>query len=205
MPRPARRPAVHAPQVPPAGPPEAAAPAAAGSVLHAMPGHLVRRLQQVHAALFSQECAAHGLTSVQFAALVAIGENPGVDATRLSGIIAFDRSTIGDVLERLELRGWIARAPRRADRRVKSLHLSPAGRAVVHAVRPAVARVQERLLLPLEGEDRSRFLALLTALVDLHHEGPETQAEATGPRARAARAEAASAEGAVAGNRATSA
>ena len=208
MPRPARLLAVHARQPSPADPQEAVAPAATGSVLHAMPGHLVRRLQQVHAALFAQECAAHGLTSVQFAALIAIGENPGIDATRLSGIIAFDRSTIGDVLERLELRGWIARAPRRADRRVKSLHLSPAGRAVLHAVRPAVARVQERLLLPLEGEDRSRFLALLTELVDLHHEGPETQAEdGTGrPRTRAARVETAPAEGAIAGKgRATSA
>lgn len=153
---------------------------AAPSVLHATPGHLVRRLQQVHVALFSEECASHGLTSVQFAALVAIGEKPGIDATRLSAIIAFDRSTIGDVLERLEIRGWIARTSREADRRVKLLHLSPAGRGVLDAVRPAVARVQERLLLPLASEDRARFLDLLAQLVDLHREAPEVPAQTFG-------------------------
>ena len=156
-----------------------ATPGVPASILHAMPGHLVRRLQQVHAALFSEECAVHGLTSVQFAALIAIGENPGVDATRLSAIIAFDRSTIGDVLERLELRGWVARTARQADRRVKILHLTPAGRAVLDAVRPGVARVQERLLLPLTAEDRGRLLALLTQLIARHRDGAEPQGRGT--------------------------
>lgn len=152
---------------------ESAASALPSSAIHAMPGHLVRRLQQVHAALFSEECADHGLTSVQFAALVVIGENPGIDATRLSAVIAFDRSTIGGVLERLELRGWIARAARHGDRRIKLLYLTPAGRAELDATHPAVSRVQERVLAPLAPEDRARFLGLLTQLVELHRDTPE--------------------------------
>lgn len=70
-----------------------------------MPGHLIRRAQQVSIAIFAEECAGLDLTSVQYAALSAIGAHPGVDATRLSTLIAFDRSTIGDVLERLESKG----------------------------------------------------------------------------------------------------
>jgi DNA-binding MarR family transcriptional regulator len=50
-------------------------------------------------------------TSVQHAALVAMGQNPEVDATPLSTLIAFDRSTTGDVFERLEGKGWIVRSP----------------------------------------------------------------------------------------------
>jgi len=50
------------------------------------------------------------LTSVQYAALVAIWANPHVDATRLSALTGFDRSTIGDVLERLEAKGWVLRS-----------------------------------------------------------------------------------------------
>lgn len=142
------------------------------SAVHGMPGHLIRRLQQIHAALFAEECAAHGLTSVQFAALTAIGENPGIDATRLSAIIAFDRSTIGDVLERLEGKGWIARSPSAADKRVKLLKLTAAGQRVLDAVGPAVQRVQVGILDPLAEADRARFMALLEQLVDLHKAVP---------------------------------
>ena len=37
-----------------------------------MPGHLIRRAQQISTALFAEECAAFDLTSVQYAALAAI-------------------------------------------------------------------------------------------------------------------------------------
>ena len=142
------------------------------SAVHGMPGHLIRRLQQIHAALFSAQCTEFSLTSVQFAALTAVSENPGVDATRLSAIIAFDRSTIGDVLERLEGKGWIARSPSPADKRVKLVKLTAAGRRVLDAVRPAVLRVQESILAPLAEADRTRFMALLEQLVDLHETVP---------------------------------
>ena len=142
------------------------------SAVHGMPGHLIRRLQQIHAALFAEECAHQGLTSVQFAALTAIGENPGIDATRLSAIIAFDRSTIGDVLERLEGKGWIVRSPSAADKRAKLVALTAAGRRVLDVVRPAVQRVQESILAPLTEADRARFMALLERIVELHEAAP---------------------------------
>jgi len=78
--------------------------------LHRQPGHLIRRAQQIAVAIFIEECAAFDLTPVQYAAMVAIQENEGIDATRLSAQIAFDRSTLGNVLERLEARIRHARA-----------------------------------------------------------------------------------------------
>lgn len=138
------------------------------SAVHGMPGHLIRRLQQISVARFTEECAEFSLTSVQFAALTAIGETPRIDATRLSGIIAFDRSTIGDVLERLESKGWVARRPSALDKRAKLLELTAEGRRVLEAVLPAVHRVQERILAPLAEADRARFVELLEQLVDLH-------------------------------------
>jgi len=107
-----------------------------------MPGHLIRRAQQVHSALFAEECGGFDLTSVQYAALAAIRANPDVDATRLSALIAFDRSTIGDVLTRLEAKGWLVRHPSQQDKRVKLLRLSPAGGELLRKVDPVVHRVQ---------------------------------------------------------------
>jgi DNA-binding MarR family transcriptional regulator len=99
--------------------------------LYTKPGHLIRRAQQIASALFAEECAGFDLTPVQYAALVAINANPEVDATRLSTLIAFDRSTIGDVLERSEAKGWVLRSPSPCDRRVKLLRLSPEGEEVL--------------------------------------------------------------------------
>jgi DNA-binding MarR family transcriptional regulator len=138
--------------------------------IYGKPGHLIRRAQQISTALFSEECGAHDLTSVQYAALCAIRETPGLDATRLSSIIAFDRSTLGDVLERLESKGWIIRTPGQADKRIKQLHLSPAGADLLTSVDPAAARVQDRILAPLSPPDRTTLMRLLEQLVDLHHD-----------------------------------
>ncbi len=131
-----------------------------------MPGHLIRRVKQVSTALFIEECGEFDLTSVQFAALQSIDRNPGVDATRLSALIAFDRSTIGDVLDRMEHKGWIRRASAPADRRIKLIDLSPAGRALLHRVGPAVQRVQERILAPLDPAERRDFIRILQRLAD---------------------------------------
>ena len=81
------------------------------------PGHLIRRAQQIAVSIFLEECAPVDLTPVQYAALVAVRENPGIDATRLSALVAFDRSTLGNVLERMEAKGWIERRADPSDRR----------------------------------------------------------------------------------------
>jgi DNA-binding MarR family transcriptional regulator len=138
--------------------------------VYGRPGHLIRRAQQIAVALFMEECAGFDLTPVQYAALVAIREHPGVDATRLSALIAFDRSTLGDVLERLEGKGLVERKPGAEDRRIKTLHLRPAGARLLGDVEPAVARTQERILAPLAPGDRRRFLALLAQMVELNNE-----------------------------------
>jgi DNA-binding MarR family transcriptional regulator len=130
-----------------------------------MPGHLIRRVHQVSTAFFAEECGAD-LTAVQYAALVAIGSNPDIDATRLSQIIYFDRSTIGDVLDRIETKGWIVRQATASDRRVKLLRLSSAGEEVLRQVAPAIRRVQERLLAPLTPGEARAIVRLLTKMAD---------------------------------------
>ena len=136
--------------------------------LYPMPAHLIRRAHRISGALFAEEVGAHDLTSVQFGALHAIRAHPGVDATRLSALIAFDRSILGGVLERLEAKGWILREHAAGDRRAKRLRLTGEGEALLGQVEGPVRRVQERLLAPLSRQDRATLLRLLAELTDLH-------------------------------------
>jgi DNA-binding MarR family transcriptional regulator len=136
--------------------------------VYTKPGYLFRRMQQIAVAIFVEECPA--LTPVQYAALVAIRTHPGIDATRLSAVIAFDRSTLGNVIERLEAKNYVERKPAREDKRVKLLTLTKAGAALLRDIMPSVDRAQARMLQPLEPVDRKTLLKLMTQLVDLNNE-----------------------------------
>jgi DNA-binding MarR family transcriptional regulator len=135
---------------------------------HTLPGYLVRRTQQISTALFAEECANHDLTAVQYAALVAIFLHPQIDATRISQFISLDRSTLGNVLERIEAKGWVVRVGSPSDKRIKLLGLTKTGKKLLSDVQRPVKRVQERLLEPLSVADRSSFLNLLTRITFVH-------------------------------------
>ena len=145
-------------------------PAITMDAVYTKPGYLFRRMQQIAVSIFVEECREFDLTPVQYAALVAIQTHPGIDATRLSAVIAFDRSTLGSVIERLESKGHVERKPSGEDKRVKLLHLTKAGAALLRSIIPSVDRAQARMLAPLRPADRKMLMTLLSQLVDLNNE-----------------------------------
>jgi DNA-binding MarR family transcriptional regulator len=128
-------------------------------------GQLIRRAHQAATAIFMSEAKGFDLTPVQFAALIAIRDHPGIEATRVGDLIYFDRSTIGNVLERLERKGWILREPGVQDRRTKALFLTPDGKVVIRKVAAKVPAIAERILAPLTDKERKYFLSMLSRLV----------------------------------------
>src|ERR1700745_942533 len=76
-----------------------------------MPGHLARRFQQIAVAVFLRgvEGAGFHLTPVQYAALATISANPAIDQITLAGLIAYDRTTITGVVDRLVQKGLVVR------------------------------------------------------------------------------------------------
>jgi MarR family transcriptional regulator, temperature-dependent positive regulator of motility len=128
----------------------------------AMAGHLLRRLHQQSTQVFQARMQAAGfeLTSVQFAALDAIAEQPGLDQASLAAIISFDRATIGGVIERLEQKGLVQRVVSEHDRRARQLNLTPEGEQLLAASRPVVEDLQAHILAPLSAAERAAFQAL---------------------------------------------
>jgi DNA-binding MarR family transcriptional regulator len=127
-----------------------------------MPGHLIRRLHQQSTLVFALQTQAAGfdLTPIQFAALDAIHNQPGTDQARLAEMIAYDRATIGGVIERLEQKGWVRRVVSERDRRARELSLSPEGLRTLKALIPVVRALQADILPLLSDADRTRFLKL---------------------------------------------
>ena len=131
-----------------------------------LPGHHIRRLQQIAVALFLQETEPFGLTPVQFAALQGVAVAPGVDQRTLARSIGLDTSTTGGVLDRLEARGLLQRQANPEDRRVRLLALTADGQSMLRSVTPAMLRAQQRILEPLPAKQRKEFMRMLRVLVE---------------------------------------
>lgn len=127
-----------------------------------MAGHLIRRMHQLSTQVFVQRTQAAGfdLTPVQFAALDAIGHHPGTDQATVAEMIAYDRATIGGVIERLEQKGWVDRVVSERDRRARVLSLTAEGERILAALVPVVRGLQDEILASLGEADRARFLRL---------------------------------------------
>ncbi|MGH1357439.1 MAG: MarR family winged helix-turn-helix transcriptional regulator [Burkholderiaceae bacterium] len=138
---------------------------AAATDLDGLPGHYIRRLQQIAVAIFLEETDECSITPVQFAAMQTVFDTPGIDQRTLAATIGFDTSTIGGVIDRLEARGLIERHPSPTDRRVRQLKLTTTGRELLGRITPLVARAQARILAPLPAPEREQFLLSLRKLV----------------------------------------
>jgi DNA-binding MarR family transcriptional regulator len=138
--------------------------------LYDAPGHLVRRLHQIAVSIFLEQMRGFRITPVQYSSLVAIRAFPGIDQRGLARVIAFDRSTIGSVVERLERRGLVVREVDRADRRYKALYVTPRGAQLLREMEPGALAVGEKLLAPLSERDRKVFMRVVAKTVDLNNE-----------------------------------
>lgn len=135
-----------------------------------MPGHLIRRLHQISTQVFATHAKAAecDLTPVQFAAMDAIETHPGADQARIAALIAYDRATIGGVIDRLEKKGLVRREVSARDRRAREVYLTEAGAETVAAMLPVVRAMQDDILRGLDSEQREIFLELARLATDAH-------------------------------------
>ena len=127
-------------------------------------GHLMRRANQRHAAIFFEGLNDQQLTAMQFAVLVKISDEEEVSQNRLGRLAAMDPATVQGVVRRLKERALIDARPDPDDRRRILWRLSKAGKSLVIAAIPIAEQITERTLGPLSKSERNTFLALLRKL-----------------------------------------
>lgn len=132
------------------------------------PGFLARRFQQIAVAVFHAEVGAAGsdLTPVQYSVLTALRAHPALDQATLAGLIAFDRTTIGGVVDRLAQRGLLVRRVHAQDRRARALEITADGVALLERIEPAVERAQRVMLSALSASEAAQFMRLLEKAVE---------------------------------------
>jgi DNA-binding MarR family transcriptional regulator len=130
--------------------------------IHTTPAHLIRRLHQIATQVFTQRCQAAGfdLTPVQYAAMQALLAKPGIDQAQIAALIAYDRATIGGVIDRLQQKGYVTRVISQRDRRAREVRLTEAGIDTLTGLTPQIRAAQDEILGLLSPEERSTFTAL---------------------------------------------
>ena len=144
--------------------------AAKTKVVWTRPGFLVRRLHQIHMAIFLKECAAEQVTPIQWGILTIVKSRPGVGQVELADELGLDRSNVANVVDRLTRRGVLKQTVSKQDRRKRSIAITPKGVALMARFQPKAERAQRRLLEVLSKEERQQFMSLLSRLVDQNNE-----------------------------------
>ncbi len=138
--------------------------------LSSRPGYLVRRLHQIHVAIFLEECREHNLTPVQFGVLTVLYDGDALDQITIAGQLGIDRNNAADVIRRLEKRGLIERPAVIKDRRAKLARITRAGLEVVDRMQPQMIKAQRRLMAPLDDEEYDRLMVLMSKVIDGNNE-----------------------------------
>jgi DNA-binding MarR family transcriptional regulator len=152
-----------------------------GHELRSKPGHLVWRAYQLTWQIFAEEAGPLDITPVQEALLLILSRRENLDQKTLAELVALDRSTAGNVIDRLEKRKLIARVENDKDRRARLVSLTSRGKSLSEKLRPIAQRAAERLLRPLSPLERSEFIRLLRKVTGLAD--PFDQSSTTPPKA----------------------
>ena len=94
--------------------------------------------------------------------------------TELAGHIRVDRSTLGEMINRMAERSLISKRNNGSDRRFAEVLLAPAGKSVLLAIVRGAAQLQGALLAPLPAEDRAHFMRRMKLITEL---GPARRSE----------------------------
>jgi DNA-binding MarR family transcriptional regulator len=140
--------------------------AAAGFNLAEKPGFLFRRLDTRANLLYQKHTGQSEITPRQFGVLLMLHQNGRMTQAELANAVFIDKSTLGEMLQRMVERGLVRRRVPKEDRRTAELWLSDAGRRVALSFVPHAEAAQQELLAPLPVEYRPLFLKCLKLLAD---------------------------------------
>ncbi len=140
-------------------------PAEAGdATLGAGFGLLIFRLARASAWRLGRSLNESGLRWPEFAVLHHLDAQGPIAQRDLAMALRIQPSNLVALLDQLERRGYLERAPDPADRRRHRVELTASGRAAVKRAREATRRAERDLLRPLSAEERRDFRTLLVRL-----------------------------------------
>lgn len=149
----------------PIGLPTTIVPEDGAPPLPRVPALLARRFQHVCATMIGNAIAGEGIVQLEYASLIALDIEPGIDQRRLADAVGIDPSNASLVVERLHSMGLIERRINGIDRRARELYLTPKGKALWRRARVKGKIANAKILAPLAPHERELFLDMLIRVI----------------------------------------
>ncbi|MEM1087420.1 MAG: MarR family transcriptional regulator [Pseudomonadota bacterium] len=139
--------------------------------------HLLHRAQQMAVNLSSEALGKKGLTIRQFAVLAALYEENGQSQSSLVDMTGIDRSTLADMVARMEKSGLVARTVSEEDARAKAVSLTAAGQKTFKNSVPVVQEADKVLIEDLRKVRRASLIESLAVISGLEVEEEDEENE----------------------------
>lgn len=137
-------------------------------VLPSLIGYQLRIAQIAIFRDFEQTLGHYDMTPGLFGVLVLIEANHGMKQTELAKATHLDRSTVVNVIDKLEARKLVTRKQASGDRRSNALQLTKDGAALLKKLKPLVADHEKRLTRNLSKVDQETLVRLLQSIFPEH-------------------------------------
>ena len=132
-----------------------------------LPGLLGYHLRVAHVAVFQNFGLTVGeadITPPQLGTLFLVEANPGVSQSAVAEALRFDRSTLVQIVDRLEGRGLLKRENSTRDRRSHALTLTAAGARLLVTLKELLRVHEAEIAASLSESERAELIALLERL-----------------------------------------
>src|SRR3954449_1288146 len=128
--------------------------------LAALVGRLARRLRAAEEPVLARA----GLTMWEYVTLAHLARAPADSQQALAASMGYDKTRLIGLLDGLEQRDLITRAPEPPDRRAHKVRLTPAGQRSFAAAQRGIRALEEQLLAPLAPPERDALRESLARL-----------------------------------------
>lgn len=129
-----------------------------------LPGLIGFQLRSAQLAVFqhfNRSLGDAGISPPQFGTLVLIEANPGISQSAVAAALRFDRSTLVQIIDRLEGSGLVVREPSSRDRRTHALKLTAKGERQLGDLKRRVRAHEAAIAGALTEAERDTLVALL--------------------------------------------
>ncbi|HVZ45670.1 MAG TPA: MarR family transcriptional regulator [Ramlibacter sp.] len=131
------------------------------SFLETLLGYHARRASLAVIEVFLERMAPYGLRPVDFSVLSLISHNPGITSRQLCGTLGILPPNLVGMVNSLEKRELVARKPHPRDGRAMGLHLTAAGRKLIHDAEATAAELESEVAARLTANEQKTLLRLL--------------------------------------------
>jgi MarR family transcriptional regulator for hemolysin len=131
-------------------------------------GYLIHDVSRMRRTLVDQHMRPEGITRSQWWVLANLSRHgaDGIMSTELARLLDVGKVTLGGLIDRLEIAGYVYRRPDKQDRRAKHIFITEAGYALIDRMRHIAEDLNTQMCAGLSKEDISTTELNLIRLKD---------------------------------------